>query len=197
MKTNVTQERLGVVSIILFIAEVLLIVLSWLLSAMRLEGVRSLLSSEGVRWFLGSFSEMTGSPPLVWLLLLLSSFGCLHKSGVMYFRHNYRDRIALRTAAFLLLAYVVVIVLLTLAPHAILLSATGELFPSAFSRSIIPLMAFGISLFGLVFGMMAGRLNSAGAILYALSFGISKGSSILVIYILLIQFYESLRFVFG
>lgn len=197
MKTNATQERLGVVCIILFLAEVLLIVLSWLFSAMRLDGVRSLLSGEGVRWFLGSFSEMIGSPPLVWLLLLLSSFGCLHKSGVMYFRRNYRDRIALRTAAFLLLAYAAVIALLTLAPHAILLSATGELFPSAFSRSIIPLISFGISLFGIVFGMMAGRLNSAGAILYALSFGISKGASILVIYILFIQFCESLRFVFG
>ena len=197
MKTNGVQERLGVACIILFMAEVLLVVLSWLLSAMRLDGVRSLLSGEGIRWFLGSFSEITGSPPLVWLLLLFSSFGCLQKSGVLSFRRNYRDRIALRVSAFLFMAYVVVIALLTLAPHAILLSATGELFPSAFSRSIIPLLAFGISLFGIAFGMMAGRMNTAGAILYALSFGVSKGAPFLIIYILLMQFYASLHFVFG
>jgi aminobenzoyl-glutamate transport protein len=48
------KERLGVVVFTLLISEALLVILSWLLSATRMEGVRSLLSSEGIRWFFGS-----------------------------------------------------------------------------------------------------------------------------------------------
>lgn len=82
-------------------------------------------------------------------------------------------------------------------PHAILLSATGELFPSAFSRSLIPIIAFGIVVFAISYGLMSGKMKSLGGILASLSYGISKGAPIIVIYILVIQFYASLRFVFG
>ena len=40
------------------VAECVLVILSWLLSAARLEGVRSMLSSEGIRWFIGNFSNI-------------------------------------------------------------------------------------------------------------------------------------------
>ena len=201
MKTK-SEERLGAVALIVLTAHAVLIILSWLLSAMGQEGVRSLLSSEGIRWFVGSFSAMTASPLLLWLLLVLSAAGCVRQSGVaaLLGQHRsltYRDRIALRVALFFLVAYVVVVGLLTLVPHAILLSATGQLFPSAFSRNLIPLIAFGVSLFCMAFGVMAGRLQSLGDILHSLSFGIARGASLVILYILLIQFYESLRFVFG
>ena len=57
------------VALLLVVAELLLVLLSWLLSAMMTEGVRSMLSSEGIRWFFGSFSEVVQTPLLVWLLL--------------------------------------------------------------------------------------------------------------------------------
>ena len=66
----------------LVVAQLLLFILSWLLSAMRLEGVRSLLSSEGIRWFFGQFTANVASPWLVWLLLILIALGALQKSGV-------------------------------------------------------------------------------------------------------------------
>lgn len=196
MKTKWLQ-RLESVCLLLCLAEVLLVILSWLLSAMRLDEVHSLLSSEGIRWFLGNFSSMLASPWLVWLLLGLSALGCLQKSGVAAFRSSYRERIALRVACFFLVSYLVVLAMLTLMPHAILLSAKGELFPSAFSRNLIPLGAFGCVLFSVTYGLMAGRLSSSGSVLNALSYGISKGAPLIILYILLMQFYESLRFVFG
>ena len=188
MKIKLLQ-RLESVCLLLCLAEVLLVILSWLLSAMRLDEVHS--------WFLGNFSSMLASPWLVWLLLGLSALGCLQKSGVAAFRSSYRERIALRVACFFLVSYLVVLAMLTLMPHAILLSAKGELFPSAFSRNLIPLGAFGCVLFSVTYGLMAGRLSSSGSVLNALSYGITKGAPLIILYILLMQFYESLRFVFG
>ena len=193
------KEGLGVVVLVLVMAELLLFILSWLLSATRMEGVRSLLSSEGIRWFFGYFSEMVASPLLVWLLLGLCAWGCLQCSGLLsVFRHSltYRDKVALRVSLVLLVIYVAIIALLTLAPHAILLSATGSLFPSAFTRSLVPIVCFGLCLVSLVFGLMSGRLRGLADILEALSSGISQGAPLIIVYLFAIQIYESLRFVF-
>lgn len=196
------DRRGGVVILVLLMAELLLFILSWLFSATRMEGVRSLLSSEGIRWFFGSFTEMVASPLLVWLLLGLIAYGCLKRSGLLNitqskFSISYRQRVALRVALVFLVIYVIMIALLTLTPHAILLSATGSLFPSAFSRSLIPILAFGICLVSISYGLVSGHLSGLDDILSALSCGIANGASIIILYLLFIQFYESLRFVFG
>ena len=182
---------------VLLLAELILILVSWLLSATMTEGVRSLLSSEGIRWFFGSFVGIMASPLLVWLLLSLIALGSLKKSGLLAMQQSYREKVALRSALLLLILYVAVILLLTVTPNAFLLSITGSLFPSAFSRSLVPIIAFGIVLMSISFGVMSGRINSLSAVLEMLSFGISKGAEPFVLYILIMQFYESLWFVFG
>ena len=182
---------------VLLLAELILILVSWLLSATMTEGVRSLLSSEGIRWFFGSFVGIIASPLLVWLLLSLIAWGSLQKSGLLAMQQSYREKVALRSALLLLILYVAVILLLTVTPNAFLLSITGSLFPSAFSRSLVPIIAFGIVLMSISFGVMSGRINSLSAVLETLSFGISKGAELFVLYILIMQFYESLWFVFG
>lgn len=182
---------------VLLLAELILILVSWLLSATMTEGVRSLLSSEGIRWFFGSFVGIMASPLLVWLLLSLIALGSLQKSGLLAMQQSYREKVALRSALLLLILYVAVILLLTVMPNAFLLSITGSLFPSAFSRSLVPIIAFGIVLMSISFGVMSGRINSLSAVLETLSFGISKGAELFVFYILIMQFYESLWFVFG
>jgi aminobenzoyl-glutamate transport protein len=182
---------------VLLLAELILILVSWLLSATMTEGVRSLLSSEGIRWFFGSFVGIMASPLLVWLLLSLIAWGSLQKSGLLAMQQSYREKVALRSALLLLILYVAVILLLTVTPNAFLLSITGSLFPSAFSRSLVPIIAFGIVLMSISFGVMSGRINSLPAVLETLSFGISKGAELFVLYILIMQFYESLWFVFG
>ena len=196
------KRLIGRVCLALGVAELLLVILSWLLSATRLEGVRSLLSSEGIRWFVGEFSYMLASPLLVWLLLLLASLGCLQRSGLVSLLKPrtrtlpYRDRVALRVAMAFIVIYAVIICLLTLMPHAILLSATGSLFPSAFSRALVPILAFGLCLLSISFGMVSGRLRTLSDILDALTFGIQQGASLFILYIMAIQFYASLLFVF-
>ena len=192
-----TKEGVGVIASVLLCAEALLIILSWILSTTMTEGVRSLLSSEGIRWFFGSFTGIIASPLLVWLLLALIAIGSVQKSGLTAWKRHYRDRLALRVATVSLLIYLSLIALLTFLPHAILLSATGNLFPSAFSRSLVPIIAFGICVLSITYGVVSGRLKSLSSVIHSLSYGIEKGAVLLVLYILLIQFYESLRFVFG
>ena len=200
--TSKYHQQLGWLCLVTVIAETLLVILSWLLSAMRVEGVRSLLSSEGIRWFFSSFSDLVASPVLVCLLVLMCALGCLQKSRMTTIFSgkksiNFRDRLALYVALAFLLIYVVIILLLTLMPHAILLSATGHLFPSAFSRSLVPIIAFGISIFSVAFGLMSGVMRNLSDILQALSFGIAKGAPLLVFYLFAVQLVGCLRFVFG
>ena len=57
-------------ALVLLLAELVLILLSWILFAIGEEEVRSLLSSEGIRWFVGGFTTMVSSPLLVWLIIL-------------------------------------------------------------------------------------------------------------------------------
>ncbi|MBO4720745.1 MAG: AbgT family transporter [Prevotella sp.] len=201
MKTK--SSHLGVVLFVLLMAEVALILLSWILSAAGVEGVRSLLSGEGVRWFVGDFARTMASPLLVWLILLMIAVGAFLRSGLTSLLHegdsrrvSYRDRTAFRVALVLLVAYIAAILLLTVVPHAVLLSASGSLFPSPFSRSIIPFVTFGITLVSIAFGFVSGRMQSLSDVLEALSYGIQKYASLLILYIFCIQLYQSLRFVF-
>ena len=197
MNRQAKGSRFGVLMLLLLIAEVVLILLSWILSAMRVDGVRSMLSGEGVRWFFGNFASMVASPWLAWLLLLLVALGCLQKSGLIRQPHtSYRDRMALRLTFVFLVLYVGVCFSLTAIPHAVLLSSTGSLFPSPFSHSIIPILSFGIILVSVSFGLVSGRFQTLADVLDALSFGCRKGAPLFIFYILLIQLYESLRFVF-
>lgn len=192
------NKRLIALACVAFgVAELLLVILSWLLSATRLDGVRSLISSEGIRWFVGEFTYTLASPLLVWLLLVLVALGCLQRSGLMSRGRGYRDRVALRVSLSFMIIYVVIICLLTLMPHAILLSVTGSLFPSAFSRALVPIICFGVGVLSISFGMVSGRLHTLTDILDALTFGLQQGAPLIILYIMFFQFYASLLFVFG
>ena len=190
------KSRLAILGAGLLVAEVTLILISWILSATMTGDVRTLLSGEGLRWFFSNFTDMLASPPMAWLVLLLMAMGCMRKSGILNRQQSYRDRMALRMAAAFLLIYIVIILLLTLLPHAILLSATGSLVPSAFSSSLLPIVAFGLVLVSVSFGIMSGRLRTLEDILESLSDGIRRGAPLFILYVLLIQFVSSLRFVF-
>ena len=58
---------------------------------------------------------------------------------------------------------VVIMLLLTVVPHAILLSVTGELFPSAFSSSLIPSLSFVLIVMSLSYGVASGTRSRPGA----------------------------------
>ncbi len=195
------KRLLAYLVLALALAEVVLVLASWLLSATMAGNVRSLLSSEGVRWFFGGFTTMLASPWLVWLVLLAIAGGCLWQSGIVSIRLplsslHYRQRVALRTALILMLIYIAAILALTLVPHAVLLSATGRLFPSPFSRAFVPIVSFGVLLVSVAYGWASGSFRSIASIVSAMSSGIAAAAPLFILYVVFVQFYESLRFVF-
>ncbi len=179
----------------LAVGEALLVLVSWLLSAMMVDGVRSLLSSEGVRWFVGDFSELLSTPMLVNLLLIAMSGGCLWRSGLLSRKQSLRDKTARRAVIVFLFVYILVVMMLIALPHAVLLSATGQLWPSPFSRALILIMSLGTLLSAAVYGIMSGRFSSVYALLDSLAFGIAQTAPLLMLYFVATVFYASLRFV--
>ena len=184
------------IAFLLFAAQLLLMLVSWLLAAANpASGVRSLLSSEGLRWFLGHFSDVLGTPVLLCLLLLLMAYGSLKNCGILQFKSSYRQSRALIITLLLFVVYVGVIVLLVMIPHAVLLSATGLLWPSPFSAAAVPLFAFGVTLLSTVYGYVAGSYRNMSDVYQSLIDGIRCGAPWLLFYVLLGQIYYSLQFI--
>ena len=194
--------RLALLAFLLVLAELLLILASWLLSAMPTVHVRSLLSSEGVRWLMGHIAESLSTPILAWILLLGMGYGCLRRSGLLTSFSvpraslPHRTRIAQWSLFAFLIAYVVVILLLTAVPHAILLSATGQLFPSPFSASIVPVVAFGVTMGSIIFGVMSGHFSTFSNIYESLVSGLRSVAPIILFYLLIIQLFFTAAFAF-
>ena len=199
MKTDwiLIKERHAVLILaFLVVAEVLLVLLSWLLSSMMVDGVRSLLSDEGIRWFFGQYATMILSPWLTYLLLLAMSAGVMKQSRILMSPTNYRERMSRRMALILLLVFALCVLLLTVIPHAILLSPTGALFPSPFSRALLPIVALCLTLVSTVYGYAVRTFSKIADVFHAMTMGIAQWAVLFVVYIFFMQFYQSLTFVF-
>ena len=109
---------------------------------------------------------------------------------------TYRHRMAFRTTVVIVALYVVAILALTVVPHAVLLSATGQLFPSPFSRALVPIVSFGVLLASAVYGWASGRFTSFADVIASLAYGIQQAAPLFILYVVAVQFYASLRFVF-
>lgn len=197
------KSRLAIVSLVVCIAQGLLILLSWMLTALFPDlPMHSMLSPEGIRWFMGHFATSLSTPLLVWIAMAAVAYGAVSASGLakaMTLRHRqrgFRDRFALRMALSILAVVVVVMVLLTAVPQAILLSVTGSLFPSSFLQSIVPVSCFTLALMGLVYGISAGTFRKLTDTFDALTVGFGRLSPLFLLYILCATLYISVRYVF-
>lgn len=187
------------------IAQVAVIFTSWIISAiMTSSSVRSLLSPEGIRWFFGHFVDNLLNPLLVWMLILSIAIGCFIASGLStalrrFVRHkplSFRERLGLQLSLMEFCVFIVAVILLALVPHAILLSAIGEMFPSSFSVSLVPIIAFCLGCLSITYGIVSGRLRTMSDVFSSLTLGITKMQPCWLYYILLVELYCSLRFAF-
>lgn len=186
-------------SLLLF--QIMVVILSWMIKTIYPDfNGRSLLSGEGVRWFLGNFTNNVASNILVWIILIGLSWGSIRASNILQvFKRShtlsYREHLGFRVVLIEIMIWVIVIVLLSFIPHAAMLSITGQLFPSSFSKSIVPLIAF-IALFSsITYGLIIGRLRKGNLIIEALSNGIKQIAPYIIIYIILVQLIYSIKFV--
>ena len=113
------KRVVGYLSLSFVLALMVLALLSWLLSATTGDGVHSLLSSEGIRFFFGSFVDIVLQPALVWILVLAMAWGCMCKSGITgAFRKpiSRRQRQSIILLMVILAVYVGVILMLLWCP---------------------------------------------------------------------------------
>ena len=191
--------KLSVLAVTLVIVEILIILASWLITAAMPEiSLRSLLSSEGIRWFFGQFSFNLASPTLAWLVLAMIGVGAVRESKMLAARneYTYRERFALTIVVIELLLIVAVMSLLTLLPQAVLTNIEGELFPSSFSWSLIPVICFALSLASVTYVWVSGRIEKLDQVFDILTIGLRKYAGWFLIYILLNLVYNSACFVF-
>lgn len=181
------------------VLEVLLLLVSWIVGIVAPDlHVHSLLESDGIRWLFGHLMDNLLSPVVVWLVLAGMAYGIWHAS---YKKKNkgeggsFRGRMALVLCAAELIAFLIIMLLLTCVPQAVLLSAEGNLFPSSFSRSIIPVTFMLLTVMGITYGIVAGSLRTAEDIFQSMCKGVSAVAPLLIVLLFAVQFCESLTYV--
>ena len=196
MKSN---HLLAWLAFLLAVGQVLLILASWLLTAAMPDSFsRSLLSAGGIRWFFGRFVDNIESPLLVWLLLLSSVYGVVDHSGILHYKASeYRQRIAMRLALFEGIFFILLMLALVMAPHAILLNVMGGLFPSSFSASLVPYCCFSLMVMSVSYGVMSDRMKNVVSVYEAIVSGTGKSGGLLLIYVIGAQLYHSIIFLFS
>ena len=196
MKSN---HQLAWLAFLLAVGQVLLILASWLLTAAMPDSFsRSLLSAGGIRWFFGRFVDNIESPLLVWLLLLSFVYGVVDHSGILHYKASeYRQRIAMRLALFEGIFFILLMLALVMAPHAILLNVMGGLFPSSFSASLVPYCCFSLMVMSVSYGVMSDRMKNVVSVYEAIVSGTGKSGGLLLIYVIGAQLYHSIIFLFS
>lgn len=181
--------------------QLLLLLCSWLITAAWPEvALRSLLSSEGIRWLFGKLPLEVAESGIVSLLLLCMAAGALRRSGLADgLRHarrtDYRSRMALRVVACEAVLIAAGLLFLTALPHAILLSVSGEVFPSGFSQNIVVTLSFALILLSLTYGLACGRQHDLSACFQTAFYGIAWLAPLIVLYLLAASLCHSLCFV--
>ena len=175
---------------------------SWIFKAVNPElPIRSLLSAEGIRWMVGSIGDNLAGRGLVWLLLGSMAFGSVKFCGILDVPRKWKamsfwDRFGVMVALAELLVIVVLTLLLTVLPHAVLLGVTGNLYPSSFSKSLFFIICLSVCFISVSFGVVSSRLRSLEEVCDCLVAGIAYTLPLWLIYVLAIELYASLQFIF-
>ena len=191
------KKVLAYLALSLGIAEVVVILVSWLLAAAMPESfTHSLTSPEGIRRLTGHFVDHLTSVWLVWLVLISITIGVVKQSRVLHFDHTqYRQRTALRLMLIELCISAGIMLALTLLPHAILLNAVGTLFPGPFTHSLIPYICFSVMVMSMSYGIMSESIKGISQVYDAMNQGIRLLSPCFLFYILVMQLYTSILYV--
>lgn len=189
--------------LLLLFLQLFVIVSSWLFSAIFPDAnINSLISSEGIRWFSSNYVDILASPCLVWIIMISIAYGALKQSGVLYvlkrnYNLKYRERIAIYFMLFVMIVYIIVVMSFILMPRAILLSATGEIWPSPFSLALVPIVSIGICLFSVVYSIVSGNAKNITFIIKSFIRGIACFAPVILLYVLVTQLYHLINYAFN
>ena len=194
MKSKLPYIALGVC-----LAWMLLVLLSWILTAVMPDiAMRSMLSAEGIRWLFGRLIFALATPVLVWLAMGISAYGALRRSQLLTIRRplELRERFALQLIVAELSLIVCVMLLLTLLPQPLLLSATGGLAHSSLVHSLVPVGCISLIIISITYSAATGRIHHLGDIYDMLTEGFTHAGGIFLFYLLIATLYRSAEFIF-
>ena len=197
-----TGKYIARLALVLGVFQLIAVLGSWIFKAVNPElPIRSLLSAEGIRWMVGSIGDNLAGRGLVWLLLGSMAFGSVKFCGILDVTRKWKamsfwDHFGLMVALAELLVIVVLTLLLTVLPHAVLLGVTGNLYPSSFSKSLFFIVCLSVCFISVSFGVVSSRLRSLEEVCDCLVAGIAYTLPLWLIYVLAIELYASLQFIF-
>ena len=162
-----TDKIISWMALSVLILQIILFILSWIVTATNPDlKVRSLLSGEGVRWFIGAYVD------------------------------KFRERLAIRFVSIELVLFIIVLFLLTCVPHAVLLNVAGNIYPGSLSMGFVALLSFVLCTFAITYyNVVANRISLSG-IFGLLTAGVSSASPFFVLFLLVSCLYHSICFVF-
>lgn len=204
------KNKYGAIALGLIVLQLLIVFSSWLITAAFPEvNINSLLSGRGLRWFAGQFTNNLKNNMLVWLMLLSIDWGVYKTSGLhnilckLLRRHynfselRYRERVGIRLVLFSFLCFIALSIVFTMLPEAPLLSVTGSLFPSSFSSGLVPALSLIVVVSSLSYGIACGKLKTLSEIYNSISSGLMFCSKLFPMYILLVQLFYIIVYVFN
>ena len=197
-----TGKYIARLALVLGVFQLIAVLGSWIFKAVNPElPIRSLLSAEGIRGRVGSIGDNLAGRGLVWLLLGSMASGSVKFCGILDVPRKWKamsfwDHFGLMVALAELLVIVVLALLLTVLPHAVLLGVTGNLYPSSFSKSLLFIVCLSVCFISVSFGVVSSRLRSLEEVCDCLVAGIVYTLPLWLIYVLAIELYASLQFIF-
>ena len=209
MKNREINSLLTYILILIIVLGGVFIIGAWIVSAVFPEyQIRSVLGNDGIRWLLGHFTDNLCTPLLVWIVLLALAFGCMERSGLLsdlskaftdrgYTNFGFRSRIGMVIVAVELFVVIFVMALLSVVPHAVLLSVDGTLFPSSFSDSLVSVLSLTLVLCATTYGITTNRFRSVKSWGESLACGVGRCSMIIAVYLAAAELYAIIRFVIG
>lgn len=195
---------------IIFLVEVLvhiLLVISSLVFSSAGYPINNILSSEGLRWsFLNTVSNVLHEP-LVYLIGFFLSWGAFKRSGLdkallrlclgmKGVPLSFRQRRALWFVLLLSLLFVVMLLVLVLMPQGILVSVTGQVFPSPFSTGLIPTCMLALVLVSVTYGVIGNTLRTFHEVVQSVYCGLGEYAGWILVYLMGAQSYSCLMYIF-
>lgn len=179
-------------------------VLSWFGSIYGWEGVESVLSAEGMRWWLrSSVTGYLNSLVLGALVILSFGIGILVDTGLWRLftdamrqtrRPSRRELRGLLAAAVAAVMYLVAVLLLAFTPSGIVRSVTGSFTSSPLLAGMSFLLSLGISVVAIVYAYTVDSYSSHRDIIRGMAEGLSKFAPCLVTIFFISGLFSTLRF---
>lgn len=172
---------------------------SWFVSALQLDGIeiRSLLSSEGLRWVFCHYADGINVHIVLWIV-----YGVMLKTlyhfllPLKYDLSELKVKLSFIVCTPLLIAGLGLLTLIAFIPHAILRSISGSVIDSVSAPGMVSYLLLLLSSVGLLFGLLSGKIESLTVAVKQFMKDSSLLVSLLVSYFILAQVWNLIKYVF-